>query len=82
MPKKSTPNTPDFQSITYEQAFEELEKILRQLENEHASLEETLALFERGKNLVQRCTILLDEADLRLQILSEDTAEPQLPDAF
>jgi len=67
MPKKTTQNIQDIQSdvqsITYEQAFEELEKILRQLENEHASLEETLALFERGKNLVQRCTLLLDEAD-------------------
>jgi len=72
--KKPTPNQ-DIQALSYEQAFEELEMILRQLENEHASLEETLALFERGKELVNRCTALLDAADLRLHILSENSDE-------
>ncbi|MCE5209071.1 MAG: exodeoxyribonuclease VII small subunit [Chloroflexi bacterium] len=72
--KKPTPKQ-DIQALSYEQAFEELEMILRQLENEHASLEETLALFERGKELVNRCTALLDAADLRLHILSENSDE-------
>jgi exodeoxyribonuclease VII small subunit len=63
----------DMQSLSYEQAFAELETILRQLENEQASLEDTLSLFERGKALVKHCTALLDAADLRLQILSEDS---------
>ena len=72
--KKPTPKQ-DIQALSYEQAFEELEMILRQLENEHAGLEETLALFERGKELVNRCTALLDAADLRLHILSENSDE-------
>ena len=53
----------NIQSLSYEQAFEELETILEKLENERSSLEETLALFERGKGLVQHCAGLLDEGE-------------------
>lgn len=69
---------PDIQTLSYEQAFEELETILHQLESEQANLEETLRLFERGKALVDRCSELLDAADLRLHVLSEtgDDLEP------
>jgi exodeoxyribonuclease VII small subunit len=74
MSKNPTPQQ-DIQTLTYEQAFEELEKILRQLENEQAGLEETLVLFERGKELVKRCSALLEAADLRLRVLSEDSDE-------
>lgn len=62
----------DVHTLTYEQAYEELDGILRQLESEQASLEDTLALFERGKALVEHCNTLLDAADLRLRTLSED----------
>ena len=74
MEKDLTPKA-DIQALTYEQAFEELEQILRKLENEHAGLEETLALFERGKGLIKRCTELLDAADLRMRVLSEESDE-------
>jgi exodeoxyribonuclease VII small subunit len=57
--------------LSYEQAFAELEKIVQALESEQASLEDTLALFERGQKLVQRCSALLEAADLRLLVLSE-----------
>ena len=82
MPKKTPTDPQDIQSITYEQAFEELEKILGQLESEHSSLEETLALFERGRDLVQRCTVLLEEADLRLHILTDSPEEPLTDEDF
>ncbi|MEM5774068.1 MAG: exodeoxyribonuclease VII small subunit [Anaerolineaceae bacterium] len=74
---QSNPNQ-DVQNLSYEQAFDELEVILRQLENEQANLDETLRLFERGKALVDRCSELLDAADLRLHVLSEtgDELEP------
>lgn len=69
----------DIQDLTYEQAFAELERIVRELESEQASLESTLALFERGQQLVQRCTALLEQAELRLQVLSE-SAIPGSPE--
>ena len=65
--------TTDVQSLTYEQAYAELDRIVRELESEQASLESTLALFERGQLLIRRCTELLDKAELRLQVLGEET---------
>ena len=73
---------PDIQTLSYEQAFEELETILRQLESEQANLEETLRLFERGKALVDRCSGLLDAADLRLHVLSETGDDLETDEEF
>lgn len=58
--------------LTYEQAFEELEKIVEALEGEQRSLEEAIALFERSQALAQRCAELLDTADLKVQQLTEE----------
>lgn len=63
----------DIRNFTYEQAFAELERIVGSLENEAFALEETMALYERGQLLVKRCEELLEKADLRLQVLGDDT---------
>jgi exodeoxyribonuclease VII small subunit len=56
--------------LTYEQAFTELETIVTTLETDKHSLEEAVALFERGQALAQHCAHLLDQADLKVQQLS------------
>lgn len=61
--------TNDVQSLSYEQAFAELEEIVSVLENNSKPLEETLALFERGQALAQRCASLLEQAELRVHQL-------------
>lgn len=58
------------EQLTYEQAMAELESIVAALEAEERSLEEALALFERGQTLVRHCTDMLDKADLKVQQLS------------
>lgn len=58
------------ETLTYEQALAELEEITRRLEEAPPALEETLVLFERGQSLAQRCVLLLDQADLKLRLLS------------
>jgi exodeoxyribonuclease VII small subunit len=57
-------------NLSYEQAFNELETILAALESEQKPLDESLKLYERGQLLVQYCTALLDQADLRIQQLN------------
>jgi exodeoxyribonuclease VII small subunit len=57
--------------MSYEQAFEALQEVIGSLETGEKPLEEALALFERGQALYQRCNQLLDQAELRLQQLSE-----------
>ena len=61
------------ESLTYEQAFTELETIIAALESDQHSLDEALALFERGQALARRCADLLDRAELKIQQLSGDS---------
>ena len=60
------------EELSYEQAFKELEGIVDALEGEEHSLEEALALFERGQALVKHCAERLDKAELRVQQLTEE----------
>lgn len=59
-------------SLTYEQAFEELEYTVKQLEAEIQNLDQALLLFERGQALAKHCSDLLEKAELKIQQLGED----------
>jgi exodeoxyribonuclease VII small subunit len=58
---KQTPARP-----SYEQARDELTEVVRRLEAGGATLEESLALWERGEALAAICQELLDGAKARL----------------
>jgi len=58
--------------LTYEEAFGELEEVVSALESETLTLEQAIALYERGQQLTRRCTALLDSAELRIRDLSEE----------
>ena len=51
---------------SYEQAREELAEVVRRLEAGGATLEESLALWERGEQLARACQAWLDGARTRL----------------
>ena len=53
---------PDLQTLSYEQAREELVEVVRTLEAGGTTLEESLALWERGEALAARCQEWLDGA--------------------
>jgi exodeoxyribonuclease VII small subunit len=56
----------DLDALSYEQARDELVDVVRRLEAGGASLEESLALWERGEALATRCQQWLDGARQRL----------------
>lgn len=60
------------EKLNYEQAFEELEALVQQLESGDLPLEDALRLFERGQALAARCSELLEQAELRLRQLVPD----------
>jgi exodeoxyribonuclease VII small subunit len=68
MAKSPTPKT--VEGLTYEAAFSELQEIVTALEAEPSSLDQAMALFERGQALAKRCTQLLDQAELKVKRLS------------
>lgn len=56
-------------NLTFEQAFQQLEEVVRQLESGELSLEQSLALFEKGMLLARLCESKLDEAEQRVSQL-------------
>jgi len=57
------------EKISFESAYKELEETVRKLEAGSLTLEESLALFERGTELASLCGQQLDEAELRVRKL-------------
>jgi exodeoxyribonuclease VII small subunit len=53
-------------ALTYEAARDELVEVVRRLEQGGATLEESLALWERGEELARTCQTWLDGAQARL----------------
>ena len=60
------------ENMKYEQALAGLEEIISNLENEPSGLEKSVMMFERGKELIQHCQKLLDNAELKVRQLEED----------
>jgi len=58
------------EELTFEESFAELEETVRALEGGGLSLEESLALYERGQALAAHCARQLDRAELKLQQLA------------
>lgn len=62
----------DVEKLSYEEAYTELVKLVEALESDEHPLDETMILFERGQALSQRCSALLDNAELKILKLSGD----------
>jgi exodeoxyribonuclease VII small subunit len=62
----------DINALSFETAYEELETIIAKLESGELPLEDSVALFERGRTLSEHCQSLLDKAELRVNELTSD----------
>lgn len=62
----STARVDDIEQMSYEQARDELITVVTKLETGGAPLEESLALWQRGEALADRCERWLDGASARL----------------
>ena len=70
MAAEATSN-PDIDGLSYEEAREQLVGVVSRLEAGGASLEESLALWERGEALAKRCEEWLEGARKRLAAARE-----------
>ena len=55
----------------FEAAVAELESIVKKLEDGELTLEQSLGLYERGVQLSRFCHARLEEAERRIEILTE-----------
>jgi exodeoxyribonuclease VII small subunit len=77
MPKSSSNKTEKpIDELTYEEALAELESIVSMLEGEQSQLEESIKLFERGQALAERCSVLLEAAELKVKKVAGDALVP------
>ena len=73
MPKSSSNKTEKpIDELTYEEALAELESIVSMLEGEQNQLEDSIKLFERGQALAERCSVLLEAAELKVKKVAGD----------
>ncbi len=58
------------ESLSFEAALQQLEQTVSQLESGRLSLEEALALYERGQQLAAHCARQLETARLKVEMLA------------
>ena len=59
--------------MTFEQAYKMLEEIANKLEGADVTLDESIKLFEEGVRLSKYCSLVLDKAKQKIEILEKGT---------
>ena len=65
----------------FEASLDQLEQLVGKMEQGDMSLEESLAAYERGVGLYRRCQAALEQAELRVRLLT-DPDRPDRSEAF
>lgn len=65
----------DIDKMSYEEAYLELENVLRALEDRNTGLDKALEMYEEGIALYRRCNMLLNEAELKIKKFNEEGIE-------
>ena len=64
----------DVKKLSFERAMEELESIVKRLEDGKVPLEESVTIYERGEALKRRCEELLRQAEARVDKITTDAS--------
>lgn len=56
----------------YEELLGELKEVVRKMEDNETTLDESIALYERGAILVRQCEKLLESAEMKISMLGRD----------
>ena len=74
MAQNDNSDSNEIEQLPFERAIEELESIVRRLEEGKVPLEESVAIYERGEALKRRCEELLRQAEARVEKITLDAA--------
>ncbi len=83
MSRKAAPEPSSVPSpvADFEQSLDALEQLVEKMEHGEMSLEDSLAAYERGVGLYRRCQAALEQAELRVRLLS-DPQDPASAEPF
>jgi len=68
------------QPLTFEDAMQELEQLVVQMEAGELPLEASVAAYKRGAELVKYCAAQLDKVDGQVKVLEGDMLKPLATD--
>ena len=66
----SSKNEEAIQSLSFEQAYKQLEETIQKLETGNLPLAEAIALYQQGMTLAKQCNVQLDNAELTVKRLT------------
>lgn len=69
-------DTPEIAELSFEQAMQELERVVSLLERGEASLEDSIRLYDRGARLREHCEGRLKDAEERVEKITLANGQP------
>lgn len=73
MSKKTAPSS---QPVSFEEAMAELQQLVAKMEAGELPLEESVAAYKRGSELVKFCAAQLDKVETQVKALEGDMLKP------
>ena len=70
MKETNIPTQADIAALSFEDALAELEKLVKQLEDGKAKLDDAVKAYERGALLKKHCETRLREAQAKIELIS------------
>jgi exodeoxyribonuclease VII small subunit len=78
---QSPPDSPPSAVAEFERSLDELEQLVQRMEQGDLTLDDSLQAYERGVALYRNCQSALEQAELRVRLLS-DPLEPERAEPF
>lgn len=69
---KKCQTKPSMKDLSLEQCFVELEQVVKELEAEHITLEDSFLVYKRGMELLKNSNMLIDNIEKKVLKLCED----------
>lgn len=62
----------DLQNMTVEEAFQELDEMVKKMESNEISLDESFQLYNEGMKLLKYCNDKIDKVEKKMLMIGED----------
>ena len=78
LPMGKATNTETKQEITFEEAIQSLEQIVKDMESERLPLDQLVQRYEEGSRLLRTCEQRIREAEQRIELIAAGESGPEL----
>lgn len=80
MPEEIKADNKQAMTLSFEEALQELETVVKQIEDKQTTLDQAIELFKRGSQLSKICESKLQDAQIRIkQLVGDEEVDLTLP---